>query len=55
MKATAETNKKTISGVIIAPELNQYDHVILFPEKLEQAKEHLKKAGLPKIPKAKHS
>jgi len=55
MKTTVETNKRKISGVIINPELNKYDNIVLFPEKLAKAKEHLKKTGLPKFPKTKHS
>lgn len=55
MKTTVETDKKRIPGVIIDPELNKYDNVVLFPEKLAKAKEQLKKSGLPKLPKTKHS
>ena len=55
MKTTVEKDKKKIPGVIIDPELNKYDNVVLYPEKLALAKEHLKKTGLPKLPKTKHS
>ena len=55
MKTTVETDKRKIPGVVIDPELNRYDNVVLFPEKLAKAKEHLKKTGLPKLPKTKHS
>jgi len=55
MKTTVETGKREVPGVIIDPELNKYDNVVLFPEKLAKAKEHLKKTGLPKLPKTKHS
>lgn len=55
MKTTQKTDRKTISGVVIDPELNKYDNVVLFPEKLALAKEHLKKTGLPILQKTKHS
>lgn len=55
MKTTAEADKKRIPGVTIDPELNQYDNVVLFPEKLAKAKAQLKKSGLPKLPETKHS
>ncbi|MEX8546687.1 MAG: hypothetical protein V5804_03715 [Mucilaginibacter sp.] len=55
MKTTVEANKKGIQGVTIDPELNQYDNVVLFPEKLAKAKEQLKKSGLPKLPETKHN
>ncbi|MFT4154100.1 hypothetical protein [Parafilimonas sp.] len=52
MKAT---EKKKFPDVVIAPELNKYDNVVLFPEKLAKAKEQLKKTGLPKLPCTKNS
>ena len=55
MKTTAETNKKRIPVFIIDPALNKYHNVVLFPEKLAKSKEQLKKTGLPKLPKTKHS
>ena len=55
MKTTADTDKKRIPGVAIDPELNKYDNVVLFPEKLAKANELLKKSGAPKLPKTKHS
>ena len=33
---------------VIDPELDKYDDIILFPEKLQRAKEMLAKHGLPK-------
>ncbi len=55
MKTTTETDKKWAPDVTIAPELSKYKDVVLFPEKLAMAKERLKKSGLPKLPKTKHS
>ena len=55
MKTTIETKKKWAPDVTIDPELNKYNGVVLFPEKLAMAKERLKKSGLPKLPNTKHS
>ncbi|PIY10121.1 MAG: hypothetical protein COZ18_06685 [Flexibacter sp. CG_4_10_14_3_um_filter_32_15] len=30
------------------PELDKYDNVVLFPEKVKKAKEHIAKVGMPK-------
>jgi len=55
MKTTIETDKRYIPDISVDPELNKYKDVVLFPEKLAIAKERLKKSGLPKLPKTKHS
>jgi hypothetical protein len=34
--------------ITINPELNKYENVILFPEKLKKAKAHIAKVGMPK-------
>ncbi len=34
--------------ITINPELNKYEDVILFPEKLKKAKAHIAKVGMPK-------
>ena len=50
-----EINKKKIPAVRIERELDRYDNVVLFPDKLAKANEQLKKSGFPKLPKKKHS
>lgn len=55
MKTTVETEQKRVPDVIIDPELDKYNNVVLFPEKLAKANEMLKKSGAPKLPKKKHS
>lgn len=53
MKTMLEINEKRIPAVRIDPELDKYNNVILFPEKLAKANEQLKKSGFPKLPKKK--
>ena len=55
MKTMIEINKKKIPAVRIERELDRYDNVVLFPDKLVKANEQLKKSGFPKLPKKKHS
>ena len=50
-----EINKKKVPIVRIAPSLDKYDNVVLFPEKLANANEQLKKSGFPKLTDKKHS
>ncbi len=38
----------TNGDITINPELNKYEDVILFPEKVKRAKAHLAKVGMPK-------
>lgn len=45
---TKEVADKKIPAMLVDKELNKYDNVVLFPEKLAKANEMLKKAGLPK-------
>jgi hypothetical protein len=44
---TMELKDKKTTTVEISKELNKYDNVVLFPEKLEKANKMLEKAGLP--------
>ena len=55
MKTLLEVNKKKIPAVRIDRELDKYDNVILFPDKLAKANEQLKKSGFPNLSKKKHS
>jgi hypothetical protein len=48
MKTIAELNASKIPLVIIDKRLNSLDDVVLFPEKVEQAKKIIGKIGLPK-------
>ncbi|MFN3487833.1 MAG: hypothetical protein ACK4YV_01800 [Emticicia sp.] len=48
MKSIAELNNSKIPLVIIDKRLNDLDKVVLFPEKVEQAKKIISKIGLPK-------
>ncbi len=48
MKITTELKKRKVPIVKLDKALNQYDDVVLFPEKLEKANEMLRKVGLPK-------
>ncbi|MEO8112582.1 MAG: hypothetical protein ABI594_21210 [Ginsengibacter sp.] len=53
MKNILELNEKKVPIVRIDKSLNKYSNVVLFPEKVEKAKETIVKIGLPK--KQKHS
>lgn len=55
MKNMLEINEKKVPAVRIDPSLDKYDNVVLFPEKLAQANEQIKKCGFPKLPSKKHS
>jgi hypothetical protein len=55
MKTMPKINKKKIPVVRIDPELDNYDDIVLCPEKLAKANEQLKKSGLPKLIKKKRS
>ena len=48
MKTIAEINKSKVPLVIIDKRLNKLDEEILFPKKVEKAKEVFAKLGLPK-------
>ncbi len=48
MNIKAELKKRKIPIVKIDPRLNQYDDMVVFPEKLEKANEMLRRVGLPK-------
>jgi hypothetical protein len=47
MKETIELKKYKCSGIVINPELNKYESIVTFPEKLKEANETLAKYGLP--------
>jgi hypothetical protein len=51
MKNLLELNKKKVPIVRIDKSLNKYDNVVLFPEKVQKAKEAFKKFGLPDLEK----
>jgi len=53
MKTVKELNESKVPIVILDRALDKLNDVVLFPEKVEIAKETLDKIGLPK--KAKHS
>ena len=50
-----EINEKKVPAVRINPSLDQYDDVVMFPDKLAKANEQLAKSGFPKLPDKKHS
>lgn len=49
MKKPTELKKRKSPIVTIDKALNAYDEVVVFPEKLAEANEVLKKIGLPKL------
>ena len=53
MKSILELNEKKVPIVRIDKSLNKYSNIVLFPEKVEKAKETFAKIGLPK--KQQHS
>jgi len=53
MKSILDLNEKKIPVVRIDKVLNKYDNVVLFPEKVEKAKEMLRTIGLPDLKKDK--
>lgn len=55
MKSMLEINEKKVPAVRIDPSLDEYDNVVLFPDKLTKANEQIKKSGFPKLTKKKHS
>ena len=54
MKTMHSINEKKVPAVRIDPSLDKYDNIVLFPEKLAQANEKLKKSGFAKLPEQKH-
>ncbi len=53
MKTKKEINQEEFNSIknlkyTINPQLDKYDDLILFPEKLRKAKAHLAKVGMPK-------
>jgi hypothetical protein len=53
MKTIEELNASKVPIVVIDKSLDKLDDVVLFPEKVEKAKETIAKIGLPK--KQQHS
>ena len=51
MKSIHELNEKKVPVVRIDKVLNKYSNVVLFPEKVEKAKEAFEKLGLPDLKK----
>ena len=51
MKSILELNEKKVPVVRIDKSLNKYDNVVLFPEKVEKAKEAFEKFGVPDLKK----
>jgi hypothetical protein len=51
MKNLLELNEKKVPIVRIDKSLNKYDNVVLFPEKVQKAKEAFEKFGLPDLKK----
>ena len=46
METKDNQTKKDIAGVRYDPEMNKYDNIILFPEKLAKAEESIKNSNL---------
>jgi hypothetical protein len=55
MKSAQNTNKGKLSKVRIDHDLDKFDDVVLFPEKLNKAKALIKKAGLPETKTSRRS
>ncbi len=53
MKNILELNEKKVPVVRIDKSLNKYSKVVLFPEKVEKAKQAIERTGLPDL--TKHS
>lgn len=47
MKKTSELSEKKAPAVRVNKELNKYNDVILFPDKVKKAKKTIEKFGLP--------
>ncbi len=54
MKTIEELNKSKVPIVILDKSLDKLNDVVLFPEKVEKAKETISKIGLPKKQKRSH-
>lgn len=48
MKIVAEESVKKMPQVVIDSRLNELDNIVLFPDKVEQAKKIIEKIGFPK-------
>lgn len=49
MKSILELNEKKLPVVRKDKVLNKYSNVVLFPEKVQKAKEAFEKLGIPKV------
>jgi hypothetical protein len=49
MKTTSQPNSITSPLMTVNPELDKYDDVVLFPEKVEKAKQAIARLGLPNL------
>jgi hypothetical protein len=55
MKSILELNETKVPAVRIDTDLNKYDKVVLFPEKLTKANEMLEKSNFKEFIAKKHS
>ncbi len=51
MKSILELNEKKVPVVRIDKSLNKYSNIVLFPEKVEKAKQAFEQFGLPDLKK----
>lgn len=51
MKSILELNDKKLPVVRIDKSLNKYSNIVLFPDKVEKAKQAFEKLGLPDLKK----
>lgn len=51
MESILELNDKKVPVVRIDKSLNKYSNIVLFPEKVEKAKQAFEKLGLPNLKK----
>jgi len=51
MKSILELNDKKVPVVRVDKSLNKYNGVVLFPEKVEKAKQAFEKLGVPNVKK----
>ena len=51
MKSILELNDKKVPVVPVDKSLNKYSNIVLFPEKVEKAKQAYKRLGLPDMKK----
>ncbi|HEY5326837.1 MAG TPA: hypothetical protein VIJ27_07540 [Mucilaginibacter sp.] len=54
MKSILELNDKKVPVVRVDKSLNKYSGVVLFPEKVEKARQAFEKLGVPELKKHSH-